>query len=140
MAVFGDTFAIRFSEMIVENDKRGEDTILYVIYDHEQSNWLIRGKSFKDHDFSYSCDTEEGLLNLLRCLYQYSYNFQNTIELCNYKDLPNDPDEITFEMLETSHNANDEYFLSVFVIDVSNEKKFKNMFFESYLSILTDFY
>jgi hypothetical protein len=144
----GDTLVLRFSEKQSSDDKN-ESTILYVIYDYNMDNWLIRGNIYKEteFDFSYTCEDQFAVENLLRVLYTWFH--RHTIALLTYKDLPLDPDEITFDMLETSYVAKDEYVTRMCTYDYDHsygERTPADCFYNEkvdythYLNILYNFY
>lgn len=78
------------------------DTTLYIIYDKRNHRYLIRGKRRnqplgKSCTYSYECEFANNLVDFIRYLI-CSDNKVNEV-LYNYDNLPEDPNEITFEFL-----------------------------------------
>lgn len=105
----------------VEKTSKNIDTTLYVIYDKRNHKFLIRGRRAstplsKSYSYSFECE----LANDLAIFIQYLICSGNKINeiLYNYDNLPEDPNEITFEFLNN-------YYHSDYEISGYNNKKLK---------------
>jgi len=95
-----DCLVFKFEE--VECDKKTIDTTLYVIYDKKNHKYLIRGRrrwtpKHQSCTYSFECEFAKDLADFIQYLF-CSNNKVNEI-LYNYDNLPDDPNEITFEFL-----------------------------------------
>ena len=83
-------------------DRKEIDTTLYVLYDKRRHRYLVRGQrkwTPKHQSCTYSFESE--FASDLADFIQYvvcSYNTVNEV-LYNYDNLPENPDEITYEFL-----------------------------------------
>jgi hypothetical protein len=83
-------------------DTAETDTTIYIIYDKKNDNYLIRGKrrdtpKFQSCMYSYECKYASDLAGFI----QYLICPDNRVNeiLYNYDDLPENPNDITFEYL-----------------------------------------
>ena len=105
----------------IEEETRKLDTTLYIIYDKKNHKYLIRGRrrwapSCQSCTYSFDCDYAEDLAYFIK----YLVCPDNTINevLFNYNNLPEDPDDISFEFLH-------DYDHSDYEISGYNNKKLK---------------
>ena len=118
-ALVTDCLVFKFEE--VENLTGKLDNTMYVIYDKRNHRYLIRGRRrwtpiSQSCTYSYECEFANDLADFM----QYCVCPDNRVNeiLYNYDNLPDDPDEITFEFLHDHDHA--DYELSGY-----NGKKFK---------------
>jgi hypothetical protein len=87
----------------IESDSNNIDNEIFIIYDKKDGSYLIRGRraSTKKREycpFSYECLLAKGVADFINYLVCPS-NRVNEI-LYNYDNLPQDPNEITFDFLK----------------------------------------
>jgi len=87
------------------------DTVVYILFDAKKSKYIIRGQrkptlKYTSCTYSFDCRLKTDLVDFL----QYVICKQNVVNetLFNYKNLPMDSNEITFESLKTFENRNNE--------------------------------
>jgi hypothetical protein len=93
-------------------DTKELDTTLYILYDKNESRFVIRGKRFSQYTdcctYSFSCEFAKDLADFISfvvCIQnQWSYS------LYNYDNLPQTSDEITYDFLK--NNDSKDYELS----------------------------
>lgn len=88
-------------------DSKEIDTTLYVLYDTKSDTYLVRGqrKVTRTHQsctYSYECDSASDLADFIQYIV-CPYNKINEV-LYNYDNLPEDPNEITFDFLNEYHH------------------------------------
>ena len=114
-----DCLVFKFEE--IEECSGNKDTTIYVIYDKKNHRYLIRGRRRSSPrlyscSYSYECEYANDLVDFI----QYLVCPDNKINeiLYNYDNLPEDPNDITFDFL----NENDhlDYEISGY-----NDKKLK---------------
>ena len=96
-----DCLVLKISEFCVDNDA---DNVLYVFYDKMTHHFFIRGsqsnKYYEFHPYSFRCEFASELEDFISVV--VSENSKMMYELLNYKNLPLDSDEITYEYLENN--------------------------------------
>jgi len=102
-------------------DKRELDTTLYILYDTRSHRYLVRGQRklsprHQSCTYSFECEFASDLADFI----QYVICPDNKVNeiLYNYDNLPNNPDEITFEFLH-------DYDHPDYEISGYNDKKLK---------------
>ncbi len=101
MSVFlPDCLVFKYQEFDV--DRKDIDTTLYVLYDTREDTYLIRGQRkwspiHQSCTYSYECNSANYLADFIQYII-CPHNKVNEI-LYNYDNLPEDPNEITFELL-----------------------------------------
>lgn len=102
-----DTLVLRIVERCEDTHKI--DTTLFVIYDTQLNTYIIRGcrrRPKKNHLFSpaysFECRYADHVMDFIKVVLDQSNDLN--IEIYNYTDLPNDSNNITFEMLEKMVN------------------------------------
>lgn len=115
-----DCLVLKLEE--IEKGTRNIDTTIYVIYDKKNHKYLIRGRrrwcpNVQSCTYSYECEGANELASFI----QYLICPDNRVNeiLYNYDNLPEDPNDITFEFLN-------EYDHSDYEISGYNHKKLKN--------------
>jgi hypothetical protein len=103
MAAFGDCLVLHIQE--IEKDIGDIDTSLFVLYDTQTRLYVIRGKRMDArtrsfHPYSFVCDSFNDLCTFVGFII-CSENYV-TYSLYNYKDLPLDANDITYEYLANS--------------------------------------
>ena len=100
-----DCLVFKFEECSDNKDT----TIIYVIYDNKNHKYLIRGRRrwtprLLSCSYSYECEYENDLVDFI----QYLVCPDNKVNeiLYNYDNLPEDPNEITFEFLNKNDHQN----------------------------------
>lgn len=93
----------------VESDTDKIDTTMYIIYDKKNHNYLIRGRrrwvpGTQPSAYSYECEFASDLADFI----QYIVCPENKVNeiLYNYNNLPENPNEITFDFLN-EHDRSD---------------------------------
>ena len=106
-ALVTDCLVFKFEE--VESETGKLDNTMYVIYDKRNHTYLIRGRRrwspvSQSCTYSYECEFAKDLADFI----EYCVCPENTVNevLYNYDNLPDDPDEITFEFLN-EHDHSD---------------------------------
>ena len=99
-ALVTDCLVFKFEEF--DSDTGKLDNTMYVIYDKRKHTYLIRGRRrwtplHQSCTYSYECEFAKDLADFMEyCV--CTYNKVNEI-LYNYDNLPENPDEITFDFL-----------------------------------------
>jgi hypothetical protein len=129
-----DCLVLKIEEF--DADTHENDTNLYVLYDTNNSRYIIRGRrkwtpKTNACEYSFVCDDEDELAHFL----QYVICKQNKINeiLYNYDNLPTDSNDITFEFLNN-------YEHSDYEISGYNSKKFKKARILRNLKMLKNIY
>lgn len=97
------TDCLVFKIVEMDTDTADIDNTIYIIYDKTHYKYLIRGKrsdtqKFQSCAFSYECEFARDLANFIQYLICPT---NSVIEiLYNYDDLPENPNDITFEYLD----------------------------------------
>lgn len=101
-----DCLVFKIQEIDVDAETNKIDTTIYIIYDKKNHKYLIRGKRgdtprFHSCTYSYECEFASDLADFI----QYLICPDNKVNeiLYNYDNLPENPNEITFDFL----NEND---------------------------------
>lgn len=128
----GDSLVLRIGDRMDRRDKK-DDTVIYIICDHYENKWVIRGKRY--NEFSFYCDDKDDVSKFLDLIYNNFYRI--TYTLCSYPDLPLSSDEITYELLE-----NEYYDKKISIYDTySNGKSISNSaHYNEYLDVLESMY
>ena len=118
-AFLTDCLVLKLEEFDV--DKKEIDTTLYILYDKRNCRYVIRGqrKCCPRHQsctYSFECKFASDLADFIKYII-CPHNKVNEI-LYNYDNLPNNPDEISFEFLH-------DYDHSDYEISGYNDKKLK---------------
>jgi len=83
-------------------DTKDLDTTLYVLYDKNEHNFVIRGQRYSDKmdscTFSFNCEFANELADFISFI--ICEKNQWTYVLYNYDNLPATSDEITYEFLK----------------------------------------
>ncbi len=129
-----DCLVLKIEEF--DADTNENDTNLYVLYDTNNSRYIIRGRrrwtpKIQACEYSFVCDHEDDVLEFL----QYVICKNNRINeiLYNYDNLPADSSDITFEFLNN-------YEHSDYEISGYNGKKFKRTRILRNLKMLKNIY
>jgi len=107
------------------------DTTLYILYDKEEHNFVIRGKrssvKFESTSFSFTCEFAEELADFI----SFSICKENkwTYVLYNYNDLPSCSNDISFDYLVENQSKNSE-------IAGYNNRKYSRKYLEKNLRML----
>ena len=95
-----DCLVLKLEE--VEVDTNILDTTMYIIYDKKRHNFLVRGKrrntsNIRSCPYSFECELAHELADFI----QYTICPENKVNeiLYNYDNLPEDPHDISFELL-----------------------------------------
>jgi hypothetical protein len=103
------TDCLVFKIVEIEAETYNIDTTMYIIYDKKNHKYLIRGRrrqipEFPSCAYSYECEYASDLADFIEYLICRD-NKVNEI-LYNYDNLPENPNEITFDFLnENDHPA-----------------------------------
>ena len=116
---FTDCLVLKLEEL--ESTTGKKDTMMYVIYDKKNHKYLIRGRrrwtpNCQSCTYSYECEFADDLADFIKYLVCPD-NRVNEV-LYNYDNLPEDPNEISFEFLH-------DYDHSDYEISGYNNKKLK---------------
>ena len=116
---FTDCLVLKLEE--IESTTGKKDTMMYVIYDKKNHKYLIRGRrrwtpNCQSCTYSYECEFADDLADFIKYLVCPD-NRVNEV-LYNYDNLPEDPNEISFEFLH-------DYDHSDYEISGYNNKKLK---------------
>lgn len=133
-AFISDCLVLKLEE--IEEDTKNIDTTVYIIYDKRNHTYLIRGRRAispkrQSCSYSYECDNAIDVANFLRYLI-CKHNKVNEI-LYNYDNLPENPNDITFEFLN-------EYDEPDYEISGYNDKKLKRRGLLNNLRMLRNVY
>ena len=114
-----DCLVLKIEEIEEETNKL--DTTVYIIYDKKNHKYLIRGRrrwtpNCQSCTYSFDCDYAEDLAYFFKYLVCPDNRINEV--LFNYNNLPEDPDDISFEFL---HN----YDHSDYELSGYNNKKLK---------------
>jgi hypothetical protein len=95
-----DCLVLKLEE--VEYDKKNIDTTMYIIYDKKNHRYLVRGRrrwipSSKPCSYSFECEFASDLADFIQ--YVNCPNNRVNEVLYNYDNLPENPDDITFDLL-----------------------------------------
>lgn len=100
-ALVTDCLVFKFEE--IDSDSGKLDNTMYVIYDKRNQIYLIRGRRrwtpiHQSCTYSYQCEFAKDLAYFI----EYSICKENRINeiLYNYDNLPENPDDITFDFLK----------------------------------------
>ena len=113
------TDCLVFKIVEIEAETYKIDTTMYIIYDKKNHKYLIRGRrrpipGFQSCAYSYECEYASDLADFI----QYLICPDNKVNeiLYNYDNLPENPNEITFDFL--NENDSPDYEISGY-----NDKK-----------------
>lgn len=122
-----DCLVFKFEE--VESVSGKIDNTMYVIYDKKNHKYLIRGRRTRTHfyqscSYSYECECVHDLADFIKYLICPG-NKVNEI-LYNYDNLPEDPNNITFDFLNEFDHI--EYEISGYNnIRLKNKRLLRNL-------------
>jgi len=95
----------------VEKNTDNIDTTVYIIYDKRNHKYLIRGSrrlssKYEPCPYSFECEFANDLADFI----EYLICPDNTVNeiLYNYNNLPEDPNEITFDFLDENDYEDNE--------------------------------
>ena len=96
-----DCLVLKFEE--IEEDSNNIDTTVYVLYDKNEHNYVVRGQrrwseKVQSCSYSFNCEYARDLADFL----QYIICKDNTVNetLLNYDNLPGSSNDITYEFLK----------------------------------------
>lgn len=92
-----DSLVLRIDEVEKEDNK--VDTTLYILYDHVNAEYLIRGsRRGAFNPYSFVCESQNDTCRFVESV----VGIQNKVSytLINYNDLPMDANEITYDYLD----------------------------------------
>ena len=100
MELKSDCLVFKFEE--VDKVSKQIDTTLYVLYDKNRHRYLVRGQrrwtpKYHSCTYSFECEYAKDLADFI----EYVICSKNKVNetLYNYDNLPNNPDEITYDFL-----------------------------------------
>jgi len=108
-----DCLVLKLEEIYTDDSGIGGDidTVVYILFDKKKSKFIIRGErkptlKYTSSTYSFECNLKTDLVDFLR----YVICSQNVVNetLFNYKNLPRNSNEITFESLKTFESRNNE--------------------------------
>jgi hypothetical protein len=105
-----DCLVLKIQE--IESHTNKIDTVIYIIYNNLYNNFIIRGKrtdlneSCSFGSYSFECKYIDDVINFLDYTI-CSYNNVNEI-LYNYKNLPRNANDITFDFLDNNNDKSNE--------------------------------
>jgi hypothetical protein len=108
-----DCLVLKLEEINSDDSGIGSDidTVVYILFDKKKSKFIIRGQrkptlSYTSSTYSFECNLYSDLVDFLKYIICNQSVVNET--LFNYKNLPRDSNEITFESLKTFENRNNE--------------------------------
>ena len=104
-----DCLVLKLEE--IDNTKKEIDTTVYILYDTKKLKYIIRGQrkptlKYNSTTYSFECNYKNDLINFLQYIICKFNNVNET--LFNYKNFPNNSNNITFEYLKEYENKNNE--------------------------------
>jgi hypothetical protein len=104
-----DCLVLKLEE--IDSTKKDIDTTVYILFDTKKLTYIIRGKrsstlKYNNSTYSFECNNKKDLVCFLQYIICPFNNINET--LFNYKNLPKNPNYITFEYLKQFENKNNE--------------------------------
>ena len=105
--MYGDTLVLKIED--INKDTRTQNNMLFVFYDSEKSIYIIRGKRSDDEylnyePYNFNCKSKTVVEYFIKNMTTQKSVIYYT--LYNYKDLPLNVDDITYDELIRSENDN----------------------------------
>jgi len=106
-----DCLVLKLEEINANKDDNEIDTTVYILYDTKKLRYIIRGQrkyslKYNSCTYSYECSYKNDLVNFLQYII-CKFNVVNET-LFNYKNLPANSNDITFEFLKEFEHKNNE--------------------------------
>ena len=103
--VHGDTMVLKIED--INKYTRTQKNTIFIFYDSEKSDYVIRGKRADDEyleyePYNFNCKRKKIVENFLKNITSQKSVIYYT--LYNYKDLPMNADEITYDELIQTEN------------------------------------